>query len=660
MSEEEIKFKFSLDAKDALKGMNEMHETISKVGETKNLSGLINSFTALAGPIFIAGAALLAVKKAFDFTLEGEAIQKVHSTFEALAEQSGVSATAIEAGIKKSTRGMVDMVDAMKSANKAMITLGDNANKIPEIMDLGRKAGKIFGVDTLDAFEAINQAIATGNMRSIKQIGLIVDANKAYKTYAASIGVTVSALSEQGKQTALMNAILEKGNEKFKDTGNQIENATGNSKKLGVALTELGETVSEVAAKKFGGFFADISKKLGDMATSVSMAIKHTFGNTVEKSESTFFALNKDITFFKQQLDELKKSGDEDSPNFKAYKDELDKAEAKLSALTEQEEHLQLRKNKKDDSAGVEEEKKKDGGVDPLKVAQEKAAFERQLLQLKESRLNAEMDVETNQAAFEKELDDKKLILKEQYNARIIELRAKAANGDGITAEQAKTEIIQIEEEKTAKLKALDLERQDSALKVYDNQVKAAKTASSGIAAGFAQAGAQATRDLSNYGVQGQKAFGIVNTSSQKFFKGLGEGSKSTSELMKEFLFGALADYAEQQGQVLLASGIGTGNPVAIAEGGGLIALSAIIRGMAGGGGSSSSGGGASGGGYSASPSSGLNQPTLDQTAQAKKSVTIQIQGNYFETEQSKTRLTEMIRESTDATDYKVQQIGVK
>ncbi len=659
MADEEIKFKFSLDAKDALKGMNEMHETISKVGETKNLSGLINSFTALAGPIFIAGAALLAVKKAFDFTLEGEAIQKVHSTFEALAEQSGVSATAIEAGIKKSTRGMVDMEDALKSANKAMITLGDNANKIPEIMGLGRKAGKIFGVDTLDAFEAINQAIATGNMRSIKQIGLIVDANKAYKTYAASIGVTVSSLSEQGKQTALMNAILEKGNEKFKDSGSQIETATINSKKLSVAMKELGDTVAEIAAKKFGGFFAGVAKGLGNMVTDVNMALKGAFGNVADKTESEFHVLEKDIARFKIELEKLKTVGSEDSNTFKLYQDALDKAEARMSALKEMAENAEI-ESISSKPAGKEEEKKKDSGVDPLKAAQEKAAFERQLLQLKESRLNAEMDIETDQDVFEKELDAKKLILKEQYNAKITELRAKAANGDGITAENAKTEIIQIEEEKTAKLKALDLERQDSALKVYDNQVKAAKTASSGIAAGFAQAGAQATRDLSNYGVQGQKAFGIVNTSSQKFFKGLGEGSKSTSELMKEFLFGALADYAEQQGQVLLASGIGTGSPIAIAEGGALIALSSIIRGMAGGGGSSSSGGVASGGGYSASPSSGLNQPTLDQTAQAKKSVTIQIQGNYFETEQSKTRLTEMIRESTDATDYKVQQIGVK
>ena len=42
-----------------------------------------------------------------------------------------------------------------------------------------------------------------------------------------------------------------------------------------------------------------------------------------------------------------------------------------------------------------------------------------------------------------------------------------------------------------------------------------------------------------------------------------------------------------------------------------------------------------------------------------KKNVTLQVMGSYFETEQTKTRLLEMIRENTDATDFKYQQIGV-
>jgi hypothetical protein len=43
---------------------------------------------------------------------------------------------------------------------------------------------------------------------------------------------------------------------------------------------------------------------------------------------------------------------------------------------------------------------------------------------------------------------------------------------------------------------------------------------------------------------------------------------------------------------------------------------------------------------------------------QQKKVVTVQVQGHYFETEATKTRLVEMIRESSDATDFTIKQVG--
>lgn len=41
-----------------------------------------------------------------------------------------------------------------------------------------------------------------------------------------------------------------------------------------------------------------------------------------------------------------------------------------------------------------------------------------------------------------------------------------------------------------------------------------------------------------------------------------------------------------------------------------------------------------------------------------RKAVTLQVMGDYFETEQTKTRLVDLIREANDATDFKFVQIG--
>jgi len=98
-----------------------------------------------------------------------------------------------------------------------------------------------------------------------------------------------------------------------------------------------------------------------------------------------------------------------------------------------------------------------------------------------------------------------------------------------------------------------------------------------------------------------------------------------------------------------------------------LLALSGLLRSAAGGAssslGASTGGGGGGGGGGGATASTEATPATatdLQNTAAAQgpqKNVTIQVQGNYFETEQTKRTLMEMIRQETDATSFSYVQI---
>lgn len=665
MSEDEVKLKFSLDAKDAVGHLNEITEKIKGLGESKNLSGLINGFVSLSGPIFVAGAALLAVKQAMDFTKEGEAIIRIQNTFEALADQSGVNARHIEEGIGKSTKGLVDMDDALKSANKAMIQLGKNSARIPEIMDLARRAGKVFGVDTLEAFEAISQSAATGATRQLRQLGIIIDSNKAYTAYAKSIGVTTSSLSEQGRQTALLNAILEKGNSKFKELSGNASTFTAESIKLGVALKEIGDQFSVWVAKKYGEFFADATAGVTKMVKSLTGT--NSPSDRIKNLDDDIQKLQ--LRIAQMTSDQLQRSGKSGLGLFWQTLTDQQGLDAVLNLnliqakkkLAEMNESLSKDKAANPEAAKEVEGVKKGGNsgdVDSEKTRLQAAQFNRELLVLKEARLKSGMAIETNALQFTQDLGEQEVLIVEQYNARIEEIKAKGAKGEEMTQQQAADLIIQIEEEKKNKIIEFEREKEQASLQVYENQLKAAKTTTEGIQAGFRQQGMLARKESQDYGKQGVMAFNIVNSSAKKFFVGLGEGSKDAGQLMREFLFGVLADYAEQSGAVLLAEGIGTYDGVKIAEGGALLALSGLIRGLAGGGGGGSSSSGGGGAGSSLQPENTLQKPELQE--QQKKSVTIQVSGNYFETEQTKTRLTEMIRESSDATDYKFQQIGVK
>mgnify|MGYP003337830396 CR=1 FL=1 len=187
MADESVKFKFDLDAKEALVKLTDLKEAFEKIGESKSVDGLLSGFLKLAPSIAIATGAVLAVKAALDMTLQGEAIEKVNKQFDILTTQAGLSSEALRSGIEKSLGGLTDLDDALKASSGAVIKLGANAEKIPQIFDLARKVSLVFGGELVSNFDAISQAIASGNMRLLKQMGIIVDTDKAFKEYAKSI-----------------------------------------------------------------------------------------------------------------------------------------------------------------------------------------------------------------------------------------------------------------------------------------------------------------------------------------------------------------------------------------------------------------------------------------------------------------------------------------
>lgn len=667
MADNKDQFKFDLDARDAIGQLNTIKEKIGSIGDAKNLSGLVNGLVAMAGPIAAVGAALFAVKTAFDLAKEGEQIEKIHRQFEAFAGSVGVNSKQMEEDIQKAIGTTEDLDDALKVAGQAMIKLGDNSDKVPQFFAIAKKAAEAYGGTVNERFEQISQAIANGNTRMLRSIGLNVDAEKTMKAYAASIGTTVGALSEQGRQTAIANALLDKAADKYKNIKTEQEGIETSTKRLAAAWKESMDAIALATNKAFGPASTKLLDHLTKSLDDVGNAFKANFGSGVEKAEGKISRLNGEIERVNQNLAKMRSEGDEGTMLYKAQNDELEMLQKNLnnemalkSAIEEEDRKRGSAKKGDEIIAGGDE--KKNSGVDKNKQIEQEAKFNRELLKLADARLKDEAEVETNAQAYSLNLEMQKNNMIAQYDAQIAETKRQGVMGETLTKAQADQMIIQMEADKLAKIDAMERDAEENRLKVYDNQVKAARTAAGGISAAFAQGAAQAQHSMKDYGKQGQMVFGALTKNAANAFRAMGDGSKSAGEAMKGFLFGTIADVSEAKGQFLLASGIGTMNGVEIAQGGALIALAGLLRSQAGGeggggvGGASGGGGGGSGGGNSGGGYVN-DKPMLSEDK--KKSVSLQVMGNYFETEQTKTRLMEMIRENTDATDFKYQQIGV-
>jgi hypothetical protein len=182
-----------------------------------------------------------------------------------------------------------------------------------------------------------------------------------------------------------------------------------------------------------------------------------------------------------------------------------------------------------------------------------------------------------------------------------------------------------------------------------------------GFEAAWHKNGAQAAQDIQNMGKMGDMSFNALDKSAVAAFQSIGNGSQNAAQALQSAMFGAIGSIATQMGEYLILAGIGTYDPIQIAEGGLLVALGSALSSMGSGSQSApSSSGGGGGGALTASTGSTAGSASQAPTPQAQqqKSLTVAINGNIFETDQTRTRLMDMIRQSQDMTDFSLKNIG--
>jgi hypothetical protein len=206
----------------------------------------------------VATAAFAYVKKKFDETLEGEKLLRVEKQFQSLATQAGVSAAKIQDDFTRALGGVVDDSKAFEILNQSLAKTSVTASKLPELMTLARKATNLFGGDAIQNFNDITSAVANGNARQLRNLGIIVDAEKAQREYAKSIGTSVDYLTLEGKQQAILNEVLKIGESRFKGVDVSVGGATEASQRLGVALNNLFDDLAKKTASSLGPTFAKL------------------------------------------------------------------------------------------------------------------------------------------------------------------------------------------------------------------------------------------------------------------------------------------------------------------------------------------------------------------------------------------------------------------
>lgn len=214
---------------------------------------------------------------------EGQRIDGLTQSFEDLQASIGRIGTQSLQELRNATRGLVSDLELFEAANNAVLLGVDRGTgAFTELAAAAVTLGQATGRTATQALNDLTTGIGRQSRLILDNLGIIVDTNKAYEDYAASIGVATNALTEQQQTLAFQAAVLDSVNAKVAELGEIQENAgtaalraeaafsnlrkeflqgLSSSTELGSAIGELADALRDVDAQQ-------LAEDIGRLATA--------------------------------------------------------------------------------------------------------------------------------------------------------------------------------------------------------------------------------------------------------------------------------------------------------------------------------------------------------------------------------------------------------
>lgn len=176
---------------------------------------------------------------------------ELSDAFRTQVEQTGQSFERFRAKLREASGGTVSDFDLMQSASQSMsLRVTSDADQMAELLEIARFKARKFGIDTSQAFSDIVRGIGRTSPLILDNLGIVINADEAYASYAASIGTTAGALTDYQKKQAILNSVLQEGGQELAAAGGLTDSQADKFRQLEVAI--------ENAKNKWLGFFANI------------------------------------------------------------------------------------------------------------------------------------------------------------------------------------------------------------------------------------------------------------------------------------------------------------------------------------------------------------------------------------------------------------------
>ena len=257
---------------DVPKGLRDVAEAAKPLsGVFGDLSSKAVAFGSAIGS-FAGGVALQAVQALgssfVSAAANGAKLSVLSGSFERLTESIGESSQAMLSMTRGATKGLVSDLDLIQSTNKAVLLgLPVTAKEMGELSKAAVTLGRAMGQDATKSLDDLITALGRSSPMILDNLGLTVKVGEANEKYAASLGKSAEALTDQEQKTAFYNAAMEAARKKTADLGDAQLTLTEQGSRL---LTATGNLITKWASGvNEAGAFSDA---IGGIAHTAEIA----------------------------------------------------------------------------------------------------------------------------------------------------------------------------------------------------------------------------------------------------------------------------------------------------------------------------------------------------------------------------------------------------
>lgn len=217
------------------------------------LTGVSAGALAAAAAIAAAGVAFVALGN------RGAPLIGLGESFDKLTASVGLSSKALLEDLRNAARGTVSDFDLIRQSNVALAgatgEFGQQFGKnLPKILEIARVQARATGQDVGFLFQSLVTGIKRASPLLIDNTGLVLKVGQANEAYAASVGKTVSQLTEEEKQIAILNATISAGQVAIDALGNSQEGAAEKSARASATLSNILDTLSIAIQPAYSAF----------------------------------------------------------------------------------------------------------------------------------------------------------------------------------------------------------------------------------------------------------------------------------------------------------------------------------------------------------------------------------------------------------------------